>query len=326
MAELRRETSAYDTEMSADQVIAALAGRQWGVVTRKQLIAAGMTPTMIHRRRASGRLLPVHRGVYAVGHPHLRRAGRRLAALLAVGGAGETAALSHRTAAALHGIARAAPAMIEVTTSARGAGRLAGVRIHRTNQLTPEDLSVVDGLPVTSVARTLVDLAGVVTAERLARAFSEADRLRLLDVRALHAARRRTRGRGGPGPARLDDAIAEHRRQGTTLTRSSLEDAFLTLLRDANLPRPTTNAQLAGYEVDAYWPRERLVVELDGWEFHQGRGAFQRDRTKANALLAAGYTVLRFTHDDVVRGARDTIALLRGALGATPRPAPAAPA
>lgn len=252
---------------------------------------------MLRTRLANATLLPLHPGVYAVGHRHLRREGFWLAAVLA---AGPGAALSHRDAAALHGLRPANHRRIEVTTPRRGRRPTELIAVHHA-ALDSSDLTTVNGIPTTTVARTLVDLARVVPPHQLAAAMSEAERTHRLDVRAIEGALRRTRGRHGPGHAHVRRALHELAHHGATLTRSTLEVAFLKLIRDANLPRPTMNATVEEREVDAYWPARRLAVELDGYAFHHDRRSFQRDRTKANALTLAGVTVLRFTHDDVVR-------------------------
>jgi very-short-patch-repair endonuclease len=162
-------------------------------------------------------------------------------------------------------------------------------------------VTVRRGVPATTVARTLVDLAGVVAQDQLAKALDEAERQRVLDVPALDAVLKRTRTRRGPGHKALREALAELAAGRIELTRSVLEDRFLALLDAHGLRRPRMNQWLGDVEVDALWSDERVVVELDGWAFHGTTRAFQRDRARANALVAAGYRVLRFTHDDVVR-------------------------
>ncbi len=155
--------------------------------------------------------------------------------------------------------------------------------------------------PVTTVERTLVDLATVLPSEQMSKALREAEHLRVVDVRELREAMRRVRTRKGSGHAVLDAVLLERRRRGTQLTRSVLEDRFLALCKRHGLPRPRMNTHVEGMEVDALWPGHRLAVELDGWARHKDRHAFQRDRDKGNTLTQAGYRVLRFTHDDVVR-------------------------
>ena len=267
------------------------------MVSRAQLLEAGLTATMVAKRVGRGQLVPLHRGVYAVGHRSLRSEGFWLAAVLAVG---PGAVLSHRDAAALHELRPTNGAKIDVSAPAQRRGT-AKVRTHGRRTLDARDTMSVAGIPATTVARTLVDLAEVVSAQALAKALSEAERQGKLDAPAVRAALTRTRGRRGPGHAALAAVLAEHAERGSTLTRSELEDRFVALLDAHDLPRPATNAHVAGYEADAVWPGARLVVELDGWAYHRGRRAFQDDRAKGNALVAAGWQLLRFTHADIAR-------------------------
>jgi hypothetical protein len=278
-----------------EAAIARLADAQYGVVARSQLTALGIGPRAIGNRLSRRSLIRLHRGVFAVGHRQLRIEGRWLAAVLAVPGA----VLSHRDAAALHGI-RSVPESPKVgvttTSAARGTPAL---WVYARRTLIEEDVTVVRSIPVTSVARTLVDLAPLLTAGQLQSTLGEADRRRLLDVAAVADALRRTTGRHGQGHARLEAALDAHASAGATLTRSRLEERFLDLVIDAGLPRPLLNAHMAGYEVDALWPDHHVVVELDGWANHNGREAAARDREKTNRLQVAGYVVLRFLHGDL---------------------------
>src|SRR5829696_8286521 len=180
----------------ADELISTLAARQWGVVARRQLLGAGLSPTIVRDGVRGGRLVRIHRGVYAVGHARLRREGWWLAAVLAVG---PQAVLSHRDAAGLHGLRPANHARVDVTTTDRG--RTGGPRIatHVTTVLDAQDVTTVAGIPVTTVARTLVDLAYVVPRDHLTKAIREAERQRVFDLRAVEAAMARTAGRRGPG-------------------------------------------------------------------------------------------------------------------------------
>jgi very-short-patch-repair endonuclease len=278
-------------------VIAGIADRQWGVVARRQLSAAGLTKAIIDGRLADGLLVQLHRGVYAVGHRQLRREAYWLAAVLAVPGG----VLSHRDAAGLHGFRPANHRRIDVTTTGQAADR-PGIAVHRTRILAAHDVTSIAGIRVTAVARTLVDLAGTIPADHLTKAIRQADRLQLIDTRALHTAMDRTKGRRGPGHRALQQALKEYERLAATHTRSSLEDAFLTLLRRHGLPAPRTNVVIEeGIEVDAAWPAAKLVVEVDGWAFHNTRDAFQQDRTRDATLMRAGYRTLRLTHDQVMR-------------------------
>jgi hypothetical protein len=294
-----------------DVAIAGLADRQYGVVARRQLAAIGAGNRAIGDRLARRSLIPLHRGVYAVGHRQLRIEGRWLAAVLAVG---PGAVLSHRDAAALHGLRKPPESRkISVTTSKDARGTPA-LWVFARRMLTKEDRTVVGGIPVTSPARTLVDLAPMLSAGQLAATLGEADRRGLLDVEAVERALRRTRGRHGHGHRRLIAALDAHEQHGAALLRSVLEERFLDLVIEAGLPRPCLNAPAAGFEVDALWPVPKVVVELDGWRDHKERQAAARDRDKTNRLQAAGYVVLRFMHGDLVTRPEAVAAAVRGVL------------
>jgi len=246
--------------------------------------------------------LLLHRGVYAVGHAHLRTEGHWLAAVLAVG---PQAALSHRDAAALHELRPSNRPRIEVSTT-HERNSTAKLDVYRRRCLDVRDVTTVERIPVTTVDRTLIDLAEVLVQRALTKVCGEAERQRTLDVKAIEEAIGRVRGRRGASVSKVRAALAELAAHGAQFTRSPLEDRFLSLLAAHDLPRPATNAYVEGYEGDAVWAAERLVVELDGWDAHKTRRAFQHDRTKANALTATGWTVLRFTHDDVSRRPHET--------------------
>ena len=273
-----------------EQKLARLAYRQHGVVARRQLLALGFGDEAIKLRLAAGRLHAQHREVFAVGHSRVAAPGRRWAAVLAYS---DEAVLSHRSAAALWGLARERPGLIHVTagTGRQGIDRRAGIFIHR-GRLHPEDRAERGGLPLTTVARTLFDFAEFADRRQLESAWEEADRLNLLELKAVEGVCERGYGRRALKPVRrlLADAHA------ATMTRSPLEDAFATFCRERNLPTPSFNTTVLGFEVDALWPRERLAVEVDSWEFHSHRAAFERDRARDSALQAAGYRVLRVTH------------------------------
>jgi len=291
-------------------MIAALAARQHGVVSRTQLLGAHVTGRMIEKRMATGELVKLHRGVYAVGHAHLRREGFWLAAVLAVG---DGAVLSHRDAAALHDLRPWNRSRIEVSSPADRTGT-ARLDVYGRRALDARDVTTVDGIPVTTVSRTLVDLGEVLAHQALVKVVSEAERQRVIDVRSIEGALARLRGRRGPATAKIRAALDDVRRHGTTLTRSPLEDRLLPILDVHSIPRPRLNLHVEGYEGDAVWPTARLVVELDGWDAHKTRRAFQHDRTKANALTNAGWRVLRFTHDDLVRRPELVVAGVRAQL------------
>jgi len=270
-----------------------------------------VTRRMLKRRVASGQLVRLHRGVYAVGHARLTRDGWWMAAVLA---AGPGALLSHRDAAALHGLRPPGNHVRwEVTTRGR-ASSTDRIRVFGTTTLRAEDATTVDGIPVTSVARTLVDLAGVVPEAQLTKALNEVERQRLFDLRAIERAMAATARRNGRGHAAMRQALARLRTIGAPVTRSELEDRFVALLDAHDLPRPATNASVEGMEVDACWPQQRVAVELDGWGTHQTRQAFQNDRERSNDLTVADWALLRFTWADVTRRPEQTAARVARAL------------
>jgi hypothetical protein len=212
--------------------------------------------------------------------------GEWTAALL---GCGEDATLSHSSAAGLWGLVRSRRGPVDVTvTSGR---KRPGIVVHQGG-IAPEERSTVDGIAVTSVARTLLDYAEVVDESRLERAFEEADRLGIRDLKMLEDVCSRGFGRRGLRPIRRLIETA----QLPEPARSFLEASFLRFCREHGLPSPETNATVLGNEVDALWPRRRLIVEIDGWSFHRHRAAFERDRARDAAMQAAGYRVVRVTH------------------------------
>jgi uncharacterized protein DUF559 len=263
-------------------------------------------------RVVTGRLHRIHAGVYAVGHARLTQPGRWMAAVLACG---EGALLSHRSAAALWGIGTYPGIRIDVTVSDRSGRRRPHIAVHRPRSLLEEDRWEVDGIPVTSAARTILDLAGVL-GPRLERAFHEADRLGLLDPRALAALGARASGRRGAG--RLRALLAAHHGPSPE-TRSALEHRFLHLCHRAGLPTPAVNVPVCDYEVDAVWPRQRLVVELDGYAFHHARNVFEADRVRDAVLQLAGYRVLRVTHSRLMKEPSSVVEAIRTLLDAGPR-------
>lgn len=310
MPDVWSETHPTGREPAAHRAIGELAAKQWGIVARRQLIATGLSERLVDARAARGELLRLHRGVYAVGHQRLRREGIWLAAVLAV----PRGALSHRDAACLHGLRQANHAKVDVSTPGRGRLDEQGITVHRTRTLDAADLTTVSGIPVTTIARTLVDLAGTVPPDYLAKAIREAEHQRTLDTRAIEATLQRTRGRRGSGHATLTQALAEHASLATTLTDSALEVSFQRLIRDHHLPKPQTNVFIQDMRVDACWSEAHLVVELDGYAYHSDREAFQRDRERDIRLQLAGYVVLRFTHHDVTRRPHDIAVAVRQAL------------
>jgi very-short-patch-repair endonuclease len=234
-----------------------------------------------------GRLHRIHRGVYAVGHPNLTRNGHRMAAVLAYG---PDAVLSHQSAAALLGIGHGSY-KTHVTTPHSKRSRK-GIQAH-TARLHSEDVTVRDGIPVTSVARTIFDLAAHQSDTAVTHLIEEADRKELLDVRKLERAMAR-RPRAA-GTKRLNRVLKAYR--GPADTRSKLERDFRKLIHRANLPEPQFNVVVQGLTVDVYWPRWKLVVELDGEPYHNNPTAFETDRIRDATLQKADIRVLRVTGD-----------------------------
>ena len=271
---------AYVTEGRLDEAIAALAARQYGVVERMQLYALGASRAQIGHRLHAERLLPLYRGVYAVGHAVLRAEGRWLAATMAYG---PRAVLSHGTAAALWELRPRSDGRTHITVPSKRTRR-PGTVLHRSPTV---DATQHRGIPVTTVPRTLADLAGTVSRPVLQRALEAAETRRLLDVpRVLQAAE------GRPGAAAVRDLLAAE----LPFTRSDFEALVLDLCRRRNLPEPAMNAKVGRHEVDCYWPEHRLIVEADSFAHHGTRPAFERDRERDVELARSGYRVLRFTY------------------------------
>ena len=292
-----------------EAAIAQVATRQHGVIARSQLAALGLGRGAIARRVETQRLHRIHRGIYALGHSHLDELGRVFAAVLACG---DGAFASHRTAARLWGFWRGAPSGgSEVTIAERRLAGERGVIVHRARSMHPDDHALRYRIPVTSVARTLLDLAEVVSAQQVRRAAEDAERLRLFDLVALRSCWERNRGRHGLG--NLAALLSEFDRSPPD-SRSELERTFVELCRSAGLPAPATNVSVAGLEVDALWPQERLVVELDGYAFHRSRSAFERDRLRDVQLQLAGHRVIRVTFRRLVDDPKGVVHVVRSLL------------
>jgi very-short-patch-repair endonuclease len=274
-----------------------IAARQHGVVSRAQLLDAGHDRCRIDRDVAARRLHRIHAGVYAVGHRALSDRGRWLAAVLA---GGPHAVLSHRSAGALHGLPVSDNGLTHITAPTKHDRRL--VDCHQA-ALLRRDWIVRDRIRVTSIARTLADLAHV------------------LDDESLHRVVREAQFRGVWRDGQVADVLTRRpsrRLRGylgdATLTQSKLEDRFLRLCRRHGLPIPVCQYGTKP-RVDFIWHDARVIVEVDGWQAHGTRVAFQQDRSVTNALLLAGFLVLRFTHDDVTRRPGLVAAQVRQALG-----------
>jgi very-short-patch-repair endonuclease len=270
-----------------DWMIAELATRQYGVVSRKQLLAAGIGPGAVETRVRRHQLHRLHRGVYAVGHTALVPLAREMAAVLACG---PDSAISHRAAAVVLRLLERPGALIDVTVRRSNRSR-PGLRIHRSRALLPADVCWHEGIPVTTPNRTLVDLAETEPARDLERAFDEAITQRLTTYPSVSAAVERSRGR--QGVSKIRELLA--RSMEPTLTRSEAEERCLALIREAALPAPEVNGVIAGHRVDFSWREEALILEVDGYRFHSSRSAFERDRRRDAELQAAGFRVMRVT-------------------------------
>ena len=284
--------------MAADRALADVAARQHRVVTRAQILAEGLSDRAIARRVARGWLHRQYDGVYSAGTARLDRRGRWMGAVLACG---PGAVLSHRDAAALWGILPSNRAAFEVT--APTTRRRAGIELTRRT-LPPDETTTLDGIAVTTVARTLLDLAAVETRERLARALSEAERRRLADRTPLDELF--VRHPHSKGIATLRDLTPD-----TTVTRSRFERDFLAFCARHRIPRPQMNVALHGFTVDAFWPHANLVAELDGYDFHRGRKPFESDRERDRILLVAGVSTTRITVRQMTRTPQRLAADLR---------------
>jgi len=292
-----------------DRLIAGLATRQHGVVGRRQLLGLGMSERMVDHRLARGRLHAMHPGVYAAGHGTLAYPARVTAAVLAVTG---EAAASHMTSLALRGVAEQRSGIVHVTATQPRRWRR-GIAIHRAS-LPEDEVEIADGIPATSVARTLLDLSGVCERHSLRRLEKEAEFHGLVDFRELAEMLERYPRRRGR--RRLAEIVRTYAPAGRA--RSELEDRFLELCATHDLPLPRTNVPLrlsgSRVEVDCLWPDAGLVVELDGWRAHGRQSAFEDDRARDRALTAAGYRPVRVTWSQLTRDGTAVAGEVRAAL------------
>jgi predicted transcriptional regulator of viral defense system len=288
-----------------DRAVARLAARQWGVVSLDDLRACGLTERAVSRRVGAGRLHPLYRGVYAVGHTNLRLEGHLLAAAKACG---PDAVVSHYSAAALYGLVKWDDRYPEVTTPRARKHR--GIRSHRAT-LARADLWAHHGIPTTTPARTLVDLSSVLPFKPLRRAAREAQAQKLTTIRDL------TRALDRAGPKRGTANLARIIATGPAPTRSELEDAVLDLIIKGCLQPPQVNQpiRVQGRTLipDFRWPAQRLVLEADGARWHDHRLAGEDDRERQALLEAAGERVVRVTWDQAIRRRSQTLARLKQA-------------
>jgi very-short-patch-repair endonuclease len=289
-----------------DALIAEVAGRQHGVISRDQLTELGLGKDSIHHRVRAGRLLPLYRSVYAVGHRNRSRETAWLAAVLA---AGEGAVLSNRPAGAAWGIRRS-EGRPEVTVPTQRRSR-PGIVMHRS-RLPPDERTTLNNIPITTVPRTLLDLAATLDQRQLERAINEAEIQRLWDELSLHDLLHRYPKR--PGTRNMRAALHK-RREGASYTKSDLEELFIRFADKAGLPRPETNTYVETLEVDCVWRAQRVVIELDSWEVHRTRAAFERDREKSRILQAAGWRCVPITYLQLEHSSAEVASDVRGLLG-----------
>jgi Transcriptional regulator, AbiEi antitoxin/Protein of unknown function (DUF559) len=265
-----------------DKLIAAFAAKQFGYITRAQLLAIGLGSRAIDYRIAAGRLIPVYRGVYAVGHVNITPLGRATAAVLACG---EHAVLSHGSGASLWGFYKYWDMPLEVTAPTAHTHK--GIRVHRSRTLIRGDITKQLGVRVTTPERTALDIAPRLNDKRLKRVINDARHAGCLHLDSL--ADVLARNPTHPGTKRLRAFVETPRNP----TRSPLEDDFAVFCERYGLPTPVTNTHFLGYEVDVWFPVERVIVELDGRQFHED--TFESDRNRDADMLAAGIVTVRIT-------------------------------
>jgi hypothetical protein len=300
------------TQVAPDRLIARLAMVQSGVVSFDQLVRLGLSRREIRRRVDAGRLHQLRRGVYAVGHPAIGSEGRRWAAVLALG---DDAFLSHDSAADAFGFRKSGSGLIHVTVRGR-AGRLRrpGIRIHRPHVLPNDEVTTLRRLPITTPARTLLDLAAAGLRGRpLELALDGAEIDKILDFADLHRLLARYPRRTGARSLQVQLS----RYGGPVDTRSRLERLVYELCDERGLPRPLVNTVIEGRVRDFYWPLCRLVVEADSYRWHRSPSALNDDRERDVELTLAGYRVLRFTYEQVTRRPGYVVRAILAALGAT---------
>ena len=288
-----------------DAVIAALAERHHGVVSRAQLLRAGVSPKVIDGRLARGQLRSLHRGVFQVGPIRATRA-LEMAAHLACGA---SSVLSHRSAAVLWQLLPPLEPLqpVEILVRARERRR-PGIVVRRTRSLRNDEVTKLDGIPITTAVRTIIDMAASVSGRELEQSLAQALARRLTSRAQVE--RRIIGANGRRGTARLRALLHGE----AALSRSEAEERLLRLIRKAQLPEPATNVHIAGFEVDFLWRDARLVVEVDGYAFHADVTAFEKDRQRDFALTSTGLRVVRVTWKQLVQEPEVVLARLAQSL------------
>lgn len=286
-----------------EEVLARLAATSHGVVTRAEVLRAGITAAELKQRIRVGALIREHKGVYRVGHRAPSVEARYMAAVKACGGG---ALLAGRAAGHLFGILRGGPPAPEVIQ--RGQRRPRGVHTRRSHWIAPTDATSWRSIPVTTIPRTLVDLAAVLTESELARAVHEADVRRLVSPSSVEAILGRRHN--WPGARKLRRVIGGD----VPVTLSRLESVFIARIGEAGLPIPQTNRPVDGRRVDCRWPERRLTVELDGYQYHRTRYAWEQDREREREARSRGDEFRRYTWTDVVENPGPMVADLHSLL------------
>jgi hypothetical protein len=314
------EDTDEDRGRGVDVALARLACMQEGVVALRQIQRSGLSPRAAQDRAAAGRLHRIHTSVYAVGHPHLSADGRRIAAVLACG---TGAVLSRRSAAAAWGILSGDGRRFDVVAPGRSGGRVGDektIDLRRTRRLDPADQTRLRGIPITTISRTLLDLAGIVTARSLQRAVHEAEVARLLDVGEVEATIDRNPGRRGTRALRTALGLS-----APDPTNGEFAAQFLALCVEHGLPIPRLGIHVDGgdrlYEVDALFADEGVIVELDGQRVHATARNFQTDRRRDSVLASCGFQTLRYTWRRLQEEPLAIAAELRRILGLRAQPA-----
>ena len=316
---LSEECLRKGTRVARERAIAALFARQKTVATLAQLERLGLGRRVVQQRAEVGRLYRIYLGVYSTTPPALLpREARWLAAVLACG---PGAVLSHRSAVALWGIATSNRARVDVSSPTGRGRKLNGIDAHRAVSLAPADIAVESGIPTTSVARTVLDFAGVEPRRRVERAIDQSESLEIFDLRAFDDVL--DRNPKLPGASVVRSLLDEYQRADghlSTLTESELEEAFFALCDAAGFPRPQVQQYLTlpGGEVvraDFLWRKQRVVVETDGWKFHHTRWAREQNARRDLLLTAAAWRPVRLTRRMVVITTVETTRTLAGLLG-----------
>lgn len=284
---------------------------QFGAVARWQLVELGVPEPVIGKWVEVGKLTPLFQGVYAYGHAKLRREGWFIAAVLA---AGEGSVLSHRSAAVHWGLLDERGSLIDVTTPRRSQDGLAGIRLHRPRALSALDVTEHESIPITTVSRTLIDLAHSEPEWVVRRAWDQAEMAQCLDPLEVAEAIERA----GPrrGIRKVKRLLFLTRPEGIECTKSGLEIAFLRLIDSSEIPAPKVNTNVSGWEADFFWRDERLIVETDGGAYHRTALRKLRDEERDRVHQRAGYAVIRVPDTEFAERPAQVLTIVRDALKA----------